>query len=215
MGSPNLIRWAGLAGLLAGACGIVLTPPFALASAFSYPGGAEDLPFWAQWVKAAFPLDFASGERVYFTYGRVYFLTLLPELWVLYALRTLRGGGSRALESWGLRLLLVGMWLAVVGVFTDYWTGTPPAFWAVVIGTPLLMAGFTLVGIGLRRLGALPRWTALVMIGAGVGTPLAIILLPHIPSGFLLLFHVAWVALGYVLFSDRDVAAAQPLPRVR
>ena len=102
-----------------------------------------------------------------------------------------------------------------MGVFTDYWTGTPPAFWAVVIGTPLLMAGFTLLGIGLRRLGALPRWTALVMIGAGVGTPLAIILLPHVPSGFLVLFHVAWVALGYVLFSDKDVAAAQPLPRVR
>lgn len=126
MSSRGNTRWGGLAAMLGGTLGVISTPPFAVASAFSYPGGAEDLPFWASWVKAAFPLDFASGERVYFTYGRLYFLTLLPELWALYALRALYRSGSGTLERWGFRSLLVGTWLVVVGVFTDYWTATPP-----------------------------------------------------------------------------------------
>ncbi len=79
--SSSTVRWGGLAAMVGGALGIILTPPFAVASAFSYPGGTEDLPSWTRWVIAVFPLDFASGERVYFTYGRLYFLTLLPELW--------------------------------------------------------------------------------------------------------------------------------------
>jgi hypothetical protein len=189
--------------MLGAALGIILTPAFAVASAFSYPGGAEDLPFWAQWVKAVFPLDFASGSQVYFTYGRLYFLTLLPELWALHVLRGLRGGGLGTLEKWGFRLSLIGMWLVVMGVFTDYWTGTPPAFWAVFVGTPFLMASFVLLGVGLRRSGIVPRWAAFMMIGASVGTIPVILLIPHIPSGFLLSFHAAWVALGYVLWSGK------------
>lgn len=189
--------------MLGGALGIILTPPFAVASAFSYPGGAEDLPFWAQWVKAMFPLDFASESRVYYTYGRLYLLTVLPELWALYALRGWRGGGSGTLEKWGLRLSLVGMWLAVVGVFTDYWTGTPPAFWAVFVGTPILMASFILLGVGLRRSGAVPRRVTFIMIGASLATIPVILLIPHIPSGFLLSFHAAWVALGYALWPGK------------
>ena len=98
--SSDLIRWAGPAAMLAAALGIILTPAFAVASAFSYPGGVENLPSWARLVTAVFPpLDFASDEQVYFTYGRMYFLTVLTELWALYALRRLRGGGSGALEN--------------------------------------------------------------------------------------------------------------------
>ena len=205
--TASWVRWSGLAAVLGGALAIVLTPPFAVASTFSYTGGAEDLPSWAWWVKAAFPLDFASGERVYYTYGRLYFLTLLPELLALYALRVLRGGRSGRLERWGLRLSLIGMWLVVVGVFTDYWTGTPPAFWAVVVGTLFLMAGFPLLGVCLLRSAAVPRWSTLVMIGAGVGAPLVIFSLPHVPSGFLLLFHAAWVAIGYLLWSGEGEQA--------
>ena len=57
-------------------------------------GAYADLPFWAQSIEALYPLDFAYGERVYYTYGWLYFLTLLPELLSLYVLRRLRGGGS-------------------------------------------------------------------------------------------------------------------------
>ncbi len=210
MGSSNFIRWAGLAGLLSGALGIILTPPFAVASAFSHPGGAEDLPFWAPWVIAVFPLDFASGSQVYFTYGRLYFLTVLPELWALYALRRLRGGGSGGLEKWGFRVSLIGLWVVVVGIFTDYWTKTPPSIMAEVFGSLILLVGLVLLGFGLWKSKALPRWSSLTMISAGLGTPLVILLIPHAPSGFLLLFHAAWVVLGYAVWSGGGTMARHP-----
>ena len=87
------IRWSKLAAMLGGVVGIVLTPPFALAYDLAF-GAYADLPFWAQSIEALYPLDFAYGERVYYIYGRLYFLTLLPELLAIYVLRRPRGGGS-------------------------------------------------------------------------------------------------------------------------
>ncbi len=210
MGSSNLTRWAGLAAMLGAALGIVLTPPFAVASTFSYPGGAEDLPFWAWPVKAIFPLDLASGERVYFTYGRVYFVSVLPELWALYALRRSRRSGSGALERWGFRLSLIGLWAVTVGIFTDYWTNTPPSIMAELFGSLILLVGFVLLGVGFWKSRALPRWASLPMIVAGLGLVPVMVVLPHAPSGLLLLFHGAWVVLGYVLWSQSSTSTQQP-----
>ncbi len=208
--SSNVTRWSGLAAMLGAALGIVLTPPFVVASAFSYPGGVEDLPFWAGWVKATFPLSFASAEQVYNTYGRVYFLTVLLELCGLYALRGLRGGGLGGLEKWGFRLSMIGLWVVVAGIFTDYWTHTPPSIMAELFGSLILLAGFVLLGIGLWRSKALPRWASLLMIVAGPGLVPVMVVLPHAPSGLLLLFHVAWVALGYVLWSGKETVRQTP-----
>ncbi len=208
--SSNLIRWSGLAAMLGAALGIILTPPFVVASAFSSPGGAEDLPLWAGWVRVMFPLDFASAEQVYNTYGRVYFLTVLPELCGLYALRGWRGGGLGVLEKWSFRLSLIGLWIVVAGIFTDYWTHTPPGIMAEVFGSLILLVGFSLLGIGFWRSKVLPRWASLPMIVSGPGLVPVMVVLPHAPSGFLLLFHMAWIALGYVLWSARSAAAQHP-----
>jgi hypothetical protein len=73
-----------------------------------------------------------------------------------------------------------------------------------------------LLGVGLRRVGAVPLWVTLMMVGAAVGTfPVAFLLVYHVPGGPLLTFHVAWIALGYVLWSERGVLAEQPSARVR
>jgi hypothetical protein len=147
----------------------------------------------------------------YTTYGRLYFLSLPPELVGLYALRTLRGGGSGALERWGFRLSLAGMWLAVIGVFTDYRVTVPPGFLLVLVATPFLVAGFVLLGVGWRRTGAVPGWTTLVMIGTGVGAiPVMFFVFFHLPSWALLTFHIAWISLGYILWSRRGSLAGQP-----
>jgi hypothetical protein len=148
----------------------------------------------------------------YTTYGKLYFLSLPPELLGLYVLRKLRGGGPVAPERWGFRLSLAGMWLALIGVFTDYWVTVPPGFLLVLVATPFLVAGFVLLGVGWRRTGAVPGWTTPVMIGAGVGTvPAMFFVLFHLPSGALLTFYIAWISLGYVLWSgSRGVPAGQP-----
>lgn len=200
--SSSTVRWGGLAAVLGGALGIMLTPPFAYASFLAY-GGSAAPPFWAPWTEAVFPLGFASEGQVYYTYGRVYFLSVLPELWGLYALRRLRGGGSGVLERWGFRLSLIGLWVAVVGIFTDYWTDSPPGIVAELFGSLVLLVGFALLGVGFWRSKALPRWASFPMIGAGAGLVPVMVMLPHAPSGLLLLFHVSWVVLGYVLWAGK------------
>lgn len=211
--SSGVIRWSGLAAMLGGVLGAVLTLPFALAYDLAFPGYGS-FPFWSGPVEALYPLDFASRERVYYTYGRLYFLTLLPEVLALYALRRLRGGGSGALERWGVRLSLVGTWLAVIGVFTDYWVSVPPGFLLVLVGTLPLVAGFVLLGVRLRKARAISLRVALVVVGAAVATfPVMFLLVFHLPSGPLLTFHLIWVVLGYVLWSGGGAVAGQP-PRV-
>ena len=95
---------------------------------------------------------------MYFTYGRLYFLSVLPELWGVYALRRLRAGRSGALGRWGLRLSLIGLWVVAVGIFTDYWTNTPPGIMAELFGSLILLVGFALLGLGFWKSKALPRW---------------------------------------------------------
>ncbi len=141
----------------------------------------------------------------------MYFLTLLSEALALYASRRVRGGGSGALERWGFRLSLVGTSMAVVGALTDYSVPVPPGYLLVLVGTLPLVAGFVLLGLGLRRAGAVPPWVALVVVGAALGTvPVMFLLVFHVPSGPLLTFHIIWVALGALLWSERTTLMRRP-----
>src|SRR5215203_6171288 len=183
--SPNLIRWSGLAAMLGGALGVVLSPVLA--------------HLWDTY------------SDLYRTYGRLYFLSLPPRLLGLYALRNVRGGGSGAQERWGFRLLLVGMWLMVIGVFTDYWVGVSLGFMLEIVATPLLLAGFVVLAIGLRKAGDVPRWIGFILVGAVAGTfPVTFFWVNHMPGGPLLLLHAAWVVIGYVLWSGRGAFSEQP-----
>jgi hypothetical protein len=187
----SVIRWSGPAAMLGRALGAVLSPILA--------------HLWdTYWFSPILEQLRDTYSYAYTTYGRLYFLGLPPELVGLYALRRLRRGGLGAQERWGFRLTLVGMWLAVLGVFTDYWVPIPPGFLWVIIATPFLMAGFVLLGLGLRKADAAPSWVSLVMISAAVGAvPVMFFVLFHVPSGPLLTFHITWFALGYVLWSGR------------
>ena len=99
-----------------------------------------------------------------------------------------------------------------MGIFTDYWTHTPPSIMAELFGSLILLMGFVLLGVGFWKSKALPRWSSLPMIVAGPGTLLIILLIPHAPSGFLLLYHAAWVAVGYVLWSGKIAPVRQSAP---
>jgi hypothetical protein len=41
-------------------------------------------------------------------------------------------------------------------------------FFAQLAAAPVLLVGFAVLGIGLRKEGAVPRWVTLVMVGAVV-----------------------------------------------
>ncbi len=83
----------------------------------------------------------------------------------------------------------------------------------VIPGVLALIVGFVLVGIAILRAGVLPRWVAvliivgaLAMLGANEQTARVLLMIP---------FGVAWVAVGYVLWSGVGVPTGQPVTRVR
>ena len=83
----------------------------------------------------------------------------------------------------------------------------------VIPGLLALVVGFVLVGIAILRAGVLPRWVAvliivgaLAMLAANEQTARVLLMIP---------FGVAWVAVGYVLWSGVGVPTEQPAARVR
>lgn len=50
-----------------------------------------------------------------------------------------------------------------------------------------------------------------MMVGAAVGTvPVMFLLVFHVPSGPLLTFHIIWVALGALLWSEKTALMRRP-----
>ena len=89
--------------------------------------------------------------------------------------------------------------------------GALPAIYSIGIGIPYMLGGL-LFGIATLRARILPRWPAGLLAVAAALTPTAA-LLPHdiqrlaaIPVGLAL----AW--LGYALWSERRAQAAEPVP---
>ena len=78
----------------------------------------------------------------------------------------------------------------------------------VIPGLLALVVGFLLLGVAILRAGVLPRWVAMLiilgalgMLGANERTARVLLMIP---------FGVAWVAVGYVLWSERGVTTRQP-----
>jgi hypothetical protein len=196
--SLNLVRWSGLAAMLGGVLGIVLTP------ILSY--------LWATY------------SDLYGYFGRAYFLVFLGCLVGLAGLYARRGGnqglrGTEALEQEKLvmGMTFVGLAMALVGSVLDYWGGRPgegftqaqiTGFGLEITGILLALLGSVLLGLAYRRTNVLPRSVPWLLIAAGpLGLPLSWV---HIPSGAMLLFCCAWVVLGYLLLTGRVPSTNRP-----
>ena len=195
--SSNFVRWSGLAAMLGGVLGIVLTP------ILTY--------LWATY------------SDVYGYFGRAYFLVFLGCLLGLAGLYALRRGnpGTQATEKPGEEKLIIGMTLvglatALVGSILDYWGGSGEEFtWVQVqgfgmemIGLLLVLFGSVLLGLTYRRTNVLPRLVSWLLIAAGPGGILLSFL--HLPSGTMLLFCCAWVVIGYLLLMGKVASPEQP-----
>jgi TctA family transporter len=104
--SSNLVRLSGLAAMLGGVLGIILTP------ILTY--------LWA------------TNSDVYGYFGRAYFLVFLGRIAGLVALYTLRrrNPGWQATEKLGEETLIIGMTfvglvMGLVGDILEYWGGSP------------------------------------------------------------------------------------------
>jgi hypothetical protein len=220
MSAPGLRRWAGLIAMLSGVVG-VLYFPFHTTAYFSTADGQQalDSPWVSSWSGAfrnlAGPLlTLAPADAIYTTYGQVVVFVVLGFLVGLVALHAHQSGSSGRLERWGFRVALVGNLLMAVGAIGEYYTSAlgPSFLFLSLPGIVLYMIGISLFGIGTLRANEAPRLGAwLLVLGGFPGIPLLTYLVGHF-SGGLLLLDIAWIALGYGLWSAgrADVRALEP-----
>jgi hypothetical protein len=223
MGPSKPIRYGGLAAMLGGIVGILYAPFYALAY-FATEDGAESLeaPLAAAWAGVLRPtleplLTFAPPEVVYLTYGKCFSFMVFGWMAGLLALHARQAAGAGWLEKWGFRLAFAGTVLGTIGGIGVYWIGT---FWwgavdfsflAFMVPMLLLVSiGFPLFGIGTLRARVAPRLGAWLLIFGGLpGMVLLSFLLGQLTLGVLLI-NLAWVVLGYSLYSERAASARQP-----
>jgi len=206
--SGRMIRWGSLVAAGSAAVGIALTPPFVTAAVLAWSEEPAKLLWWDA-VEALFPLQFAAPEEVYATYGRIYFLAMLPQLLGFVALAQRLRAAPAPLPRWGFRLYAAGFVLVLLGVFLDYWLALSSGFVIELVGSLLLLLGALRVGFEIRRSHALPRGSALLFWSPVLLLiPAMLLVRGHVPSGPLLPFHLMWIGLGLVLFLSTRPAAA-------
>ncbi len=218
MSSSNFIRWAGLVAMLGGIVGILYSPFYALAY-FATEEGASSLeaPLATAWAGAVRPilepfLTFAPPEVVYLTYGKSFSFVVVGWMAGLLALHARQATHAGRLERWGFRVAFAGTVLGLLGSIGVYWIwgAIDLLFLSFMVPALLLFSiGFPLFGAGTLRTKVAPRLGAWLLIVGGLpGIFLLTFLLGQLTMGLLLL-NLAWVVLGYTLWSERVAPVRQ------
>ncbi len=202
MSSSVLIRWGGLAAMLGGTLWTIATVVHA-----SKPRGCIAAECASRPMRESGPLVgiLTLLSVLLFAAGAVGLVALMRS-----GGRFGRGGNA------GVVLGVVGAALMVIATLVQalFFGGDFPLMpYFVVPGLLALVIGFLLAGIAILRSGVLPRWVAvLVIVGA-----LAMLVANEQTARVLLMipFGVAWVAVGYVLWSEDGASTGQPARRVR
>ena len=96
------------------------------------------------------------------------------------------------------------------GVRSEVNLGFLPTLW--IIQTPLYILGPLLFGIATFRARVFPRWAgALLVLGAAL-IPVGAIVPPAWQPKIMLPVGLAFVWLGYALFTERRAPASEPVP---
>jgi hypothetical protein len=191
--SSNTVRWAGLAAMLGGALSVVSAVVIA-----SMPRGCIG--------------DECASQQMRDT-GVAGALLMLALLLVVVGaaglvIRARNAGRFGRLGRTGAVVGAVGVALPVIGSLIQgvLYDGDYPLMpYFVIPGVLALVVGFVLLGLAVLRAGVLPRWaTALLIVGtlAMLGfndqNAQALMAIP---------FGIAWVAVGYVLWSGGSETA--------
>ncbi len=198
--SSSLIRWSGLAAMLSGtlfvASAVIMT---------SMPRGCIG-------DECGFRQMRDTGVA-----GVLFIFALLPIVASAAGLviRARNAGRFGVLGKTGAVLGAVGVALPVIGSLIQgvLFDGDYPLMpYFVIPGVLALVVGFVFLGVAVLRARVLPRWAAvllvigsLAMLGFNDQNAQALMAIP---------FGIAWVAVGYVLWSGKGETIRQPA-RVR
>ena len=172
MSSSDLIRWAGLAAMVAGVA-FILDILFVLTAAE------------AEWTNV------------------VYIVAALLLVVGMVGLHALQKGNYGRIGRGGFWTVVVSSLAQVVGLIV-FLLGSEALIWLVFpVGFLAVPVGLILYGAATLQARVLPRWCGLGLI---VVSPVTVVLGDY--GG--IVFGLLWLALGYVLWSQRDAAAEQP-----
>jgi hypothetical protein len=212
--ASSLIRWSGLAAIVAGIIFVGIQPihpPDVLASVTT---GAWTMIITLKWVMSLFFLVGISG---------IYARQMEQTGWLGLA------GYLMLILSWWLQTAYVFTELFILPVMASPAPGFVTSFLGIVNGSPgemnigalpaiygllgiLYMLGGLLFGIATLRAGILSRWAAILLVVGAAVTPFAA-LLPHALQRFAAVpvgLAIAW--LGYSLLTERQGKVSQTLP---
>jgi hypothetical protein len=216
MNRLSLIRWSGVAGIVGGLAGILLSPVVTAAGNLKWGGDLPwegNAPAWLNPFRSLIePLLALPSEReVYSTYGKTFFFVYLLLLLSALGLKMALEGRVGRSGLRGTRLILIGLGLNLFGNIADYWLGYSvlgQPWWGLlfVAGTEL---GYLIYVIGSIMLGraaleskVLPGWWAwLLMVTAVAGLVLPFLGVQHVPSGMVLPISICWLLTGFLLLS--------------
>ncbi len=202
MTSSSFVRWSGLAAMLGGLLWVIATIIHA-----AKPRGciAEECAFRPMRESGALDGILTLLSVLLLAVGAVGLVILVRS-----------AGRFRKAGKAGVFIGVVGAALLVIASLIQaiFFGGDfllMPYF--VIPGLLALVVGFLLLGIAILRAGVLPRWVAvliivgaLAMLGANEQTARVLLMIP---------FGLAWVAVGYVLWSGVGAPTGQPAARVR
>ncbi len=185
MSPSDLIRWGGLAGMLAGV--IFVVEAFI---AMLYPARVGN-----------------HATSVGFLSEALFAAALLFVMINLLGLHTRQAGNYGLLGKTGFYLTVVGVVLALPQLVFVLLTGEEVAAWLVTPGALAVLVGFVLIGVATFRAGVLPRWC-----GVGLVIFFPVVFFGGYVGGFVA--GLIWLTLGYSLWSQRYVPDEAP-QRVR
>lgn len=186
MSSADLVRWGGLAGLVAGAAFIV--------EGILTLVGPEQGPE-------------AAGSPFFYLSNSVFVIAFIGILGGLIGLHALQAPSYGKIGRAGLVASLIGIALMLLTtVIAMASAGRPSDVVGAIFGIAFLvtLVGFVLYGAATLQAKVLPRWGGLALI---IVLPISIVLSGY---GGNALFGLMWLGLGYVLWSQRGAASEQP-----
>jgi hypothetical protein len=214
MNTTNLIRWAGVAAIVAGIFYVVVglfhppnmvasvtTTPWAIvhvvATAMCFFGLLGLTGIYARQVKESGRLGLA-GYLLFSLWLVIIAGFTFTEVFILPLLAT---AAPQFVESW------MGM---LNGSASPMDLGAMPMLWTLT--APLYMLGGLLFGIATIRAGILPRWAGGLLALGTVLAPVAALLPLELQPKTAVPVGIALAWLGYALLSERRAQAGEPVP---
>ena len=190
MSSSNLVRWGGIAAVVAGLVWTVLV-------LFS-PRDASDVLFFS-----------GSSGKVIFIVALLSQVTGIAGLYVLQRGRHGRFGAVGALVAFvGFAIELIFVVVVSLGVGEGGGMVSLVLALLLALGVIVSFVGLALLGIAILRMRTLPSWFGVLLI---VGLPAAVILAMVLGAlASWVAYGVFWLLVGYVLLSSSSTWVQRP-----